>query len=414
MPIKIPNDLPASKILKEENIFVMDETRALSQRIRPLKLIIVNIMPTKIVTETQLLRLLSNTPLQIEVDWLCMESHNSKNTPQEHLMEFYKTFNEIKDNKYDGLIVTGAPVEKLKFEDVDYWDELTKIFDWANTNVFSSFFICWASQAALYYYHGVEKYELEEKLTGVYQHHTNEKKMKRKILRGFDFQFYAPHSRHTAVRQEDIEKINSGAADAPAKPDIAVQAGDLKYADLNGDGTINDFDKRAIGKPNLPTTTLGWTIGGSWKGFSISVLFQGSFDYSFAINGTGIESGKSQFQPLHQKRWTQERYENGESIEFPRLTMQDGTINSASAYNSDFWLINAWYIRLKTVDLGYQLPKTALPKFLDNVRFYVNAYNLLTFTGYDKYQQDPEIKTNTAGDAYMNQRVVNLGVQLTF
>ena len=168
MPIKIPNDLPASKILKEENIFVMDETRALSQRIRPLKLIIVNIMPTKIVTETQLLRLLSNTPLQIEVDWLCMESHNSKNTPQEHLMEFYKTFNEIKDNKYDGLIVTGAPVEKMKFEDVDYWDELTKIFNWANTHVFSSFFICWASQAALYYYHGVEKYELEEsKAVGV-------------------------------------------------------------------------------------------------------------------------------------------------------------------------------------------------------------------------------------------------------
>ena len=193
-----------------------------------------------------------------------------------------------------------------------------------------------------------------------------------------------------------------------------MQAGDLKYADLNGDGTINDFDKRAIGKPNLPTTTLGWTIGGSWKGFSISVLFQGSFDYSFAINGTGIESGKSQFQPLHQKCWTQERYENGESIEFPRLTMQDGTINSASAYNSDFWLINAWYIRLKTVDLGYQRPKTALPKFLDNVRFYVNAYNLLTFTGYDKYQQDPEIKTNTAGDAYMNQRVINCGVQLGF
>ena len=206
MPIKIPNDLPASKILKEENIFVMDETRALSQRIRPLKLIVVNIMPTKIVTETQLLRLLSNTPLQIEVDWLCMESHNSKNTPQEHLMEFYKTFNEIKDNKYDGLIVTGAPVEKLKFEDVDYWDELTKIFDWANTNVFSSFFICWASQASLYYYYGVEKYQLKEKLTGVYHHHTNPEKMRRRILRGFDYQFYAPHSRYTSVKKEDIEK----------------------------------------------------------------------------------------------------------------------------------------------------------------------------------------------------------------
>ena len=210
MPIKIPNDLPASKILKEENIFVMDETRALSQRIRPLKLIIVNIMPTKIVTETQLLRLLSNTPLQIEVDWLCMESHNSKNTPQEHLMEFYKTFNEIKDNKYDGLIVTGAPVEKLKFEDVDYWDELTKIFDWANTNVFSSFFICWASQASLYYYYGVEKYQLKEKLTGVYHHHTNPEKMRRRILRGFDYQFYAPHSRYTSVKKEDIENLAVG------------------------------------------------------------------------------------------------------------------------------------------------------------------------------------------------------------
>ena len=196
-------------ILKEENIFVMDETRALSQRIRPLKLIIVNIMPTKIVTETQLLRLLSNTPLQIEVDWLCMESHNSKNTSQEHLMEFYKTFNEIKDNKYDGLIVTGAPVEKLKFEDVDYWNELTNIFDWANTNVFSSFFICWASQASLYYYYGVEKYQLKEKLTGVYHHHTNPEKMRRRILRGFDYQFYAPHSRYTAVKKEDIEKIDS-------------------------------------------------------------------------------------------------------------------------------------------------------------------------------------------------------------
>lgn len=144
------------------------------------------------------------------------------------------------------------------------------------------------------------------------------------------------------------------------------------------------------------------------------MLFQGSFDYSFAINGTGIESFKSQFQPIHQKRWTQEKYEKGEGIEFPRLTSNPSTINSASTYMSDFWLINAWYIRLKTIDLGYQLPKTVLPKFVDNIRFYVNAYNLFTWTSYDKYQQDPEIKTNTAGDAYMNQRVVNFGVQLSF
>ena len=215
---------------------------------------------------------------------------------------------------------------------------------------------------------------------------------------------------------DDIEKIKAGASDAPAVPntDTPVQAGDLKYADLNEDGTINDYDKMAIGKPNLPTTTLGWSFGGYWKGFSWNVLFQGSFDYSFAINGTGIESFKSQFQPVHQKRWTQERYESGADIEFPRLTTNPSTINSASSYMSDFWLINAWYIRLKTVDLGYQLPKKVLPKYIDNIRFYVNAYNLLTFTSYDKYQQDPEIKTNTAGDAYMNQRVVNLGVQITF
>ena len=187
-----------------------------------------------------------------------------------------------------------------------------------------------------------------------------------------------------------------------------------QYADLNNDGTIDDYDKSAIGKPNLPSTTLGWSFGGYWRGFSFNVLFQGSFDYSFAINGTGIESFKSQFQPIHTSRWTLERYQNGEEIGFPRLTTNPSTINSASTYMSDFWLINAWYIRLKTVDLGYQLPKKILPKAIDNIRFYVNAYNLLTFTGYDKYQQDPEIKTNTAGDAYMNQRVVNLGVQLTF
>lgn len=219
---------------------------------------------------------------------------------------------------------------------------------------------------------------------------------------------------------EDIEMIAAAKNDptikAPAVPytDIPVQAGDLKYADLNGDGSIDDFDKGAIGKPNLPTTTLGWSIGGYWKGFSFNILFQGSFDYSFAINGTGIESFKSQFQPIHTGRWTLERYRNGEEITFPRLTTNPSTVNSASTYMSDFWLINAWYIRLKTIDLGYQLPKKVLPKYVDNIRFYVNAYNLLTFTGYDKYQQDPEIKTNTAGDAYMNQRVVNLGVQLTF
>lgn len=166
-------------------------------------------MPTKIVTETQLLRMLSNTPLQIEVDWIHMASHESKNISQEHLLAFYKTFDEIKENRYDGLIITGAPVERLEFEDVDYWQEMEKILEWSKRHVFSSFFICWASQAALYHFYGIKKYELKEKLTGVYCHHTNVEKMKRKILRGFDYQFYAPHSRYTTIKREDIELIDN-------------------------------------------------------------------------------------------------------------------------------------------------------------------------------------------------------------
>lgn len=208
MPIKIPDNLPAKQILLDENIFVMDETRATTQRIRPLKLLILNIMPTKVVTETQLLRMLSNTPLQMEVDWIHMASHESKNVSKEHLLAFYKTFDDIKENKYDGLIITGAPVEKLEFEDVDYWDELTRLLEWSKTHVFSSFFICWAAQATLHYFYGVSKYLLDRKLTGVYLHHTNANRMKRKILRGFDYQFYAPHSRYTAVSKEDILKVN--------------------------------------------------------------------------------------------------------------------------------------------------------------------------------------------------------------
>ena len=215
---------------------------------------------------------------------------------------------------------------------------------------------------------------------------------------------------------EDIEAINRGDANAPAVPntDVPVQAGDMKYQDLNEDGIINSYDRKAIGKPNLPNTTLGWSFGAFWKGFSINVLFQGSFNYSFSIVGTGIEPFKSQFQPIHTYRWTEERYENGEEILFPRLTSNPNTVNSPSSYMSDFWLIDAWYIRLKTVDLSYQLPKTVLPKFVDNIRIYASAYNLFTFTNYNKYQQDPEISTNSAGDAYMNQRVLNFGLQLTF
>lgn len=215
--------------------------------------------------------------------------------------------------------------------------------------------------------------------------------------------------------QAEIDEIyNQGNPNKIPVPSIPVSAGDLKYKDLNDDKIIDDFDKGAIGKPNLPTTTMGWTIGAGYKGFTISLLFQGSFNYSFSVVGTGIESFKSQFQPIHLNRWTQERAESGQLIDFPRLTTNPATVSSSEAYMSDFWLVDAWYIRLKTVDLGYDLPKSALPKGIGSTRFYVNAYNLFTKTSYDKYQQDPEIKTNSAGDAYMNQRVINFGVQMSF
>jgi hypothetical protein len=221
--------------------------------------------------------------------------------------------------------------------------------------------------------------------------------------------------------KEDIDIINSGnltnegkVAVAIPNTDIPVQAGDLKYSDLNQDWVIDDFDKGAIGKPNLPTTTLGWSFGATYKGFSASVLFQGSFDYSFSVIGTGIEPFKSQFQPIHLNRWTQERVDNGEPIEFPRLTRNPSSVNSAEAYMSDFWLVDAWYIRLKTIDLSYQIPEKILPENIGSARLYMNAYNLFTITNYDKYQQDPEIKTNSAGDAYMNQRVISFGLQVSF
>jgi len=204
MPLNIPFTLPAVDSLRKENIFVMDSERASSQEIRPLKILLLNLMPIKITTETDLIRLLSNSPLQIELDFLHMESHTSKNTPVEHLMSFYKTFDEVKASNYDGMIITGAPVEQLPFEEVNYWSEITQIFDWAKSHVTSTFFICWAAQAGLHHYYGIPKYPLNEKMFGVFEHRTHNPQ--NPIFRGFDDVFYVPHSRYTEVRAEDILK----------------------------------------------------------------------------------------------------------------------------------------------------------------------------------------------------------------
>ena len=204
MPLNIPVTLPAVEALRTENIFVMDSERASSQEIRPLKIVILNLMPIKITTETDLIRLLSNSPLQIEIDFLHMETHCSKNTPIEHLTSFYKTFDEIKKSNYDGMIITGAPVEQMPFEEVNYWGEISTIFDWARTHVTSTFFICWAAQAGLYYHYGIEKYPLNAKMFGVFEHRLFDPQ--NPIFRGFDDVFYVPHSRHTEIRAEDIRK----------------------------------------------------------------------------------------------------------------------------------------------------------------------------------------------------------------
>ena len=206
MPIKIPNDLPATETLNNENIFVITETRALTQDIRPLRILLLNLMPTKIATETQFARLLGNTPLQVKLEFLQTATHKSTHTDQQHMIDFYKTFDEIKNEKYDGMIITGAPVEHMDFEDVNYWDELCEIMDWSRTHVTSTVHICWAAQAALYHYYGVKKVALPKKLFGIFEHTADYKQSI--LLRGFDDVFMAPHSRHTAVLREDIEAVS--------------------------------------------------------------------------------------------------------------------------------------------------------------------------------------------------------------
>ena len=205
MPIRIPNDLPAAGILQQENIFVMSQNRAMTQDIRPLEIVLLNLMPTKVATETQLTRLLGNTPLQVHLELMHMSTHQSKNTSQEHLLAFYKSFDELKHRKFDGMVITGAPVENLPFEDVDYWQELCQIMEWTKTNVHSTFHICWGAQAGLYYHYGVPKQQLSKKLFGVFAHQADYKRAI--LLRGFDDTFWVPHSRHTTFRREAVEAV---------------------------------------------------------------------------------------------------------------------------------------------------------------------------------------------------------------
>ena len=260
MPIKIPNDLPATAVLEKENIFVITETRAITQDIRPLKIAILNLMPTKVETETQFVRLLGNTPLQVELELLHTKTHKSKNTSQEHLLTFYKTFEEVKDKKFDGLVITGAPVELMDFEEVEYWEELKEIMEWSKTNVTSTLHICWGAQAGLYYHYGIPKYTLDKKLFGVYKHKLDRKTAL--LFRGFDDEFYVPHSRHTDVKREDVEavsdlKILASSDEAGlyvAATDLGRQIYVMGHAEYDADTLKKEYfrDKDAGKKIDLP------------------------------------------------------------------------------------------------------------------------------------------------------------------
>jgi homoserine O-succinyltransferase len=205
MPIQIPNDLPAASTLLQENIFVMTQNRASTQDIRPLEIVLLNLMPTKIATETQFTRLLGNTPLQVHLELMHTTSHRSKNVSQDHLLNFYKSFDELKDRKFDGMVITGAPVELMDFEDVDYWDELCRIMEWSKTHVHSTIHICWGAQAGLYYHYGIQKHQMEKKMFGVFKHKADYKRSI--LLRGFDDTFWVPQSRHTTIHREDVEAV---------------------------------------------------------------------------------------------------------------------------------------------------------------------------------------------------------------
>ncbi|MBQ9167681.1 MAG: homoserine O-succinyltransferase [Oscillospiraceae bacterium] len=257
MPIQIPNDLPAAGILQQENIFVMTQKRAITQDIRPLEIVVLNLMPTKIATETQLTRLLGNTPLQVNLELMHTTSYKSRNVSPEHLLTFYKSFDELKDRKFDGMVITGAPVENMEFEEVDYWEELCQIMEWSKTHVHSTFHICWGAQAGLYYHYGIQKHRLPEKLFGVYKHQADYKRSI--LLRGFDDTFWAPHSRHTTVLREDIEAV-------PGLKIIASSKEAGVYAVMNKEGRQifvtghSEYDPETLRMEYLRDKNLGLPI----------------------------------------------------------------------------------------------------------------------------------------------------------
>ena len=258
MPIKIPNELPATRVLEDENIFVMTETRAITQDIRPLRILLLNLMPTKIDTETQLSRLLSNTPLQVELYLMHTATHKSQNVSEEHLTSFYRTFSEYKDEYFDGMVITGAPVEKLEFEDVDYWEELCEIMEWSKSHVHSTFHICWGAQAGLYYHHGVQKHMLDKKMFGIFPHKADY--VRSILLRGFDDVFPVPHSRHTTVLREDIEKV-------PELKILASSEGAGVYAISSKNGRQifitghSEYDRGTLEREYLRDKNAGLPIG---------------------------------------------------------------------------------------------------------------------------------------------------------
>ena len=257
MPIRIPNDLPAAQVMQQENIFVMKHQRATTQQIRPLEIVVLNLKPTKIVTETQFTRLLGNTPLQVNLELMHTSTHRSKNVPEEHLLTFYKNFDELKDRKFDGMVITGAPVEHMNFDDVDYWPELCRIMEWSKTHVHSTLHICWGAQAGLYYHYGINKQPLDKKLFGVYPHTADYKRAI--LLRGFDDTFYVPHSRHTTVRREDIEAV-------PGLKILASSEEAGVYAIMNKNGHHifitghSEYDARTLEAEYLRDKNLGKPI----------------------------------------------------------------------------------------------------------------------------------------------------------